>query len=384
MIKVGFLFLLGIVCLASADNVPVLMFQKNSDSLKNAVTIGQSLDSDDFASQLASISGSVTVVLVDELNDQDLRKLLNHIQKNNVHYEPLVESAYPILKSYLDSNEMNSNVEDYKMNVQEALDAFEQKQATFDVVILTALKSKELKSRISKRQVDDNSSEDENMPVVVESKSVFGDKCAMIFDSIYLVDNSGLKKNNRINLELSQSNFECAETKSSLKLTVSSNQTVADGKIKEVNLNFQQSGNTQYWGLAASSSVVTSKKSLGLTYMGSPYGMETPNAFSFVCTKTYFQLYDSSKDTRLLLKVALYIENMQIQPNRVDSNGTMYTFGKVNYCQGFFTSGIWMALISSLLLTLILAMGVAFLFNINTMDRFDDPKGKPLVIAQEK
>ena len=59
-------------------------------------------------------------------------------------------------------------------------------------------------------------------------------------------------------------------------------------------------------------------------------------------------------------------------------------FGKVNYCQGFFTSGIWMAIMTSLLLVLILAMGISVLCNINTMDRFDDPKGKPLNIAIEK
>lgn len=66
------------------------------------------------------------------------------------------------------------------------------------------------------------------------------------------------------------------------------------------------------------------------------------------------------------------------------SNDTEYIFGRVNYCQGFFSSGIWMAISSLLILTTILAFGVSFLFGINTMDRFDDPKGKPLSIAIEK
>ena len=65
-------------------------------------------------------------------------------------------------------------------------------------------------------------------------------------------------------------------------------------------------------------------------------------------------------------------------------NGSEYSFGKVNYCQGFFSSGIWMAITTSLVLTFILAFGISFLFNINTMDKFDDPKGKPLNIAIEK
>jgi len=43
-----------------------------------------------------------------------------------------------------------------------------------------------------------------------------------------------------------------------------------------------------------------------------------------------------------------------------------------------------MAITSSLILTFILAFGVALLFNVKTMDRFDDPKGKPLTIGAEK
>ena len=65
-------------------------------------------------------------------------------------------------------------------------------------------------------------------------------------------------------------------------------------------------------------------------------------------------------------------------------NSTNYTFGRVNYCQGFFSNGIWMAITSSLILVTILSFGITFLFNINTMYRFDDPKGKPLNIAIEK
>lgn len=70
----------------------------------------------------------------------------------------------------------------------------------------------------------------------------------------------------------------------------------------------------------------------------------------------------------------------------VTQNGTRtnYLFGQVNYCSGFFTSGIWMGIASSLFMAFILAIGVYLMTSINTMDRFDDPKGKPLTIAAEK
>lgn len=182
-----------------------------------------------------------------------------------------------------------------------------------------------------------------------------------------------------------------------------------DGQVQEMTLIFEQAPNTQYWVLSGNSSVKSSVGTYGVTYMGSPYSMETPNKFSFVCTRTYFQLYNNTVDIRPLAKVALYMTNFQVrkqtlilnvkeaiilklflkiflkvQPNLVQTNGTDTVFGRANYCQGFFTSGIWMAILSSFLLAFILAVGVSCLFNINTMDRFDDPKGKPLTIAQEK
>lgn len=214
--------------------------------------------------------------------------------------------------------------------------------------------------------------------------TVFGDGCAAMFDSIYFLDNSiEAKRNKRVDLAMSSSVFTCTESQSSLKLTVTSNQTLFDATIKEVNMDFVRSPNTQYWKLR-NGTVVTSLESIGLTYMGAPYAMETPNMFSFVCTKTYFQLFNATEATRPPLKANLYIEMLQIQPTGVENNSTDFTFGKVNYCQGFFTSGIWMAILSSLLLVFITVMGVSFLAGINTMDRFDDPKGKPLNIALEK
>jgi V-type H+-transporting ATPase S1 subunit len=43
-----------------------------------------------------------------------------------------------------------------------------------------------------------------------------------------------------------------------------------------------------------------------------------------------------------------------------------------------------MGIVSSLLMAFILSIGVYLMVSINTMDRFDDPKGKQLNIAAEK
>ncbi len=71
---------------------------------------------------------------------------------------------------------------------------------------------------------------------------------------------------------------------------------------------------------------------------------------------------------------------LQFQP--FYGNGSY--FGPPNYCTSFFTSGIWMGITSSLLCLGILLFGVHRMMSIKSNDRFDDPKGKPLIIkAQE-
>ncbi len=74
----------------------------------------------------------------------------------------------------------------------------------------------------------------------------------------------------------------------------------------------------------------------------------------------------------------------KFQPFDAIPNASVYAFGPPNYCNGFFTNAIWMGLITTLLLATILSCGLMALTTVSTMDRFDDPKGKQLVIAAEK
>lgn len=63
---------------------------------------------------------------------------------------------------------------------------------------------------------------------------------------------------------------------------------------------------------------------------------------------------------------------------------TMNGFSASEDCVPFFTIPIWSGLLVTFLLLFIVAWGIDMMMNIHTMDRFDDPKGKPLVFnAQE-
>ncbi|XP_068589606.1 V-type proton ATPase subunit S1b [Cebidichthys violaceus] len=62
------------------------------------------------------------------------------------------------------------------------------------------------------------------------------------------------------------------------------------------------------------------------------------------------------------------------------ANGTDFSYA--SDCAGFFTPGIWMGLLTGLLLLLIFVYGLHMIMQLNTMDRFDDPKGPSISVPQ--
>jgi len=113
---------------------------------------------------------------------------------------------------------------------------------------------------------------------------------------------------------------------------------------------------------------------------GSYSRMDTPPKYSYACTTAMFVKYNPEGHGSYDFQDIFYITNLQFQP----FNGNGSYFGPPNYCTSFFTSGIWMGITSSLLCLGILLFGVHRMMTIKSNDRFDDPKGKPLIIkAQE-
>nr|XP_046251614.1 V-type proton ATPase subunit S1b [Scatophagus argus] len=64
------------------------------------------------------------------------------------------------------------------------------------------------------------------------------------------------------------------------------------------------------------------------------------------------------------------------------ANGTNFSYA--SDCAGFFTAGIWMGLLTSLLILLIFVYGLHMIMQVNTMDRFDDPKGPSISVPQSE
>ncbi|XP_060930679.1 V-type proton ATPase subunit S1-like [Limanda limanda] len=111
-------------------------------------------------------------------------------------------------------------------------------------------------------------------------------------------------------------------------------------------------------------------------------GIYAPAEYSFHCMSV-----SSSKDALLVLN-STNTETREWRLNFIDfqiqgfslANGTNFSYA--SDCAGFFTAGIWMGLITSLLMLLIFVYGLHMIMQLNTMDRFDDPKGPSISVPQ--
>uniref|UniRef100_A0A8C6SGB6 ATPase H+ transporting accessory protein 1a n=1 Tax=Neogobius melanostomus TaxID=47308 RepID=A0A8C6SGB6_9GOBI len=84
----------------------------------------------------------------------------------------------------------------------------------------------------------------------------------------------------------------------------------------------------------------------------------------------------SSKDPANQWRVSF--QDIQIQAFNVSGRDFSYA----SDCAGFFSPGIWMGLMTSLLMVLVLTYGVHMIMQLRTMDRFDDPKGPAISVPQ--
>ncbi|KAM6302033.1 V-type proton ATPase subunit S1 [Podargus strigoides] len=73
-----------------------------------------------------------------------------------------------------------------------------------------------------------------------------------------------------------------------------------------------------------------------------------------------------------------FISWLQIQGFNIENN----QFSYASDCTSFFSPGIWMGLVTSIVLLWILAYGIHMIMQLTTNSRFDDPKGPALSVPQ--
>ncbi|XP_071960671.1 V-type proton ATPase subunit S1-like isoform X2 [Antedon mediterranea] len=107
------------------------------------------------------------------------------------------------------------------------------------------------------------------------------------------------------------------------------------------------------------------KQAIDMTFV------ETPKQFSYHCVQSEAK-GTGSGDLKVIFN------DLQMQSFKIENNQFSYP----NDCIGFFSEGIWMGLVTGLIVILILAFGFGMLASLSVMDKFDDPKGKTITVAQ--
>ncbi|KAJ8016966.1 hypothetical protein DPEC_G00012880 [Dallia pectoralis] len=109
-------------------------------------------------------------------------------------------------------------------------------------------------------------------------------------------------------------------------------------------------------------------------------GIYAPAEYSFHC-----QTVSSFQDALLVPRAQnasqwrILITDFQIQGFNVNETTN---FSYASDCASFFTPGIWMGLVTSLVMLLILTYGLHMIMQLRSMDRFDDPKGPSISVPQ--
>jgi hypothetical protein len=103
--------------------------------------------------------------------------------------------------------------------------------------------------------------------------------------------------------------------------------------------------------------------------------------YNYACSGTPALLFTPDDNTDVL--VGIVLNNFQVQGYGINNDGdkTLPYFGsKTTDCIPTFNQGTWMGIIVTLILVSVLAFAFLMLNSVQTMDRFDDPKQKQIVI----
>lgn len=149
--------------------------------------------------------------------------------------------------------------------------------------------------------------------------------------------------------------------------------SLKDGEAKQVPANVDSN-----WRLASGISSGGKNWREGLSCDISGY-----KNYSFACSRTSPIVWAREGDMNYAVGIAFH--NMQLQLvstiHEDTKNRKLAKFGwQVSDCAPLFSIGTWMGLIVALLLIAVLSFGFLMLNSVQTMDRFDDPKQKQLVI----
>lgn len=118
-----------------------------------------------------------------------------------------------------------------------------------------------------------------------------------------------------------------------------------------------------------------------VTYGGAIFttDMHNPLGFSSSCSSN-LTLRETSTGKTDFKPQFLQFPTFQLQFFNNGTNEKTVGFDDSYDCVGFTSPAIWSGLFVTVILAIIISIGIAMIMDIKTMDRFDDPKGKTIII----
>ncbi|CAF2811263.1 unnamed protein product [Rotaria sp. Silwood2] len=375
---------------------PVLLWS-NSDLPRSTVPLSTYASLDVISNYICKINSKkiqINLLFVEQLTNEDIQRGLQSKhpilldaknEKSQFRYFPNVaKDIYETLSLIPRSNNMHCSHIHFQITsskIYEKLhDALNAMQASVDSgknsnqVVVTALIGDSVDQSLSRRRRDVGVNDD-NL-IISENRTCMFYADKLFWEQANEQDSSAgnftldLDRSSCTPYEVESSNGNITSVTLDLYWNNGINDTVSMTLIANVT--------DRYWYL--DKAILNDSEYRYFAY-GMHSEMETPLTYSYVCKTAVFVKYNSAIKYGLYdFKNKFFITNIQFQP--FNANGAY--FGLPNYCTSFFTSGIWMGLTSSLLCLGILLFGIHRMMSIKSNDRFDDPKGKPLIIkAQE-
>ncbi|NXQ09840.1 VAS1 ATPase, partial [Peucedramus taeniatus] len=206
---------------------------------------------------------------------------------------------------------------------------------------------------------------------------------------LFYASNFSLKANSSVLIDLTNATFltqnvdfsasECSDSNTTLSLKY----TKPVNGISSLEIRFLMTNNfyevsARRWSTLNSVEIVQDEEKLAKFNVS---GISAPAEYSFHCqlvgTSNVYpaRLVPSNDEAK---NWDVFISKLQIQGFNIINN----QFSYASDCTGFFTPGIWMGLVTSIILLWILTYGIHMIMQLTTNSRFDDPKGPALSVPQ--
>ncbi|XP_071408608.1 V-type proton ATPase subunit S1 [Pithys albifrons albifrons] len=206
---------------------------------------------------------------------------------------------------------------------------------------------------------------------------------------LFYAGNFSLKANSSVFIDLTNATFVTPNVDTSASACSDSNTTLSLKYTKPVNgissleirflmTNKFYEGSARQWSTLDSLEIVQDGEKFAKFNVSA---ISAPAEYSFHCqlvgTSNFYpaRLVPANNEAK---NWNVFISRLQLQGFNIENN----QFSYASDCTGFFTPGIWMGLVTSIILVWILTYGIHMIMQLTTNNRFDDPKGPALSVPQ--